>query len=57
MVLTKGGMISESRNIVIEMEVVPLSIHVIDLFIKGKLYSALSIQMIFMAEIIAQYQF
>ena len=53
-ILTKVGMISKPRNETIRMEVVPLSIHVIDLFIKYRLHSILSIWMVTLAEVTAQ---
>ena len=46
-------MISEPRNIVVGMEIVPLSIHVINLF-ECRLYSAFSIRMIPLVEVTAQ---
>ena len=48
------GMISKSKNIAVRIEVVPLNIHVVNLFIIGGLCSAISIQMIPMAEITVQ---
>ena len=51
MVLTGVGMISVPRNIGIGVEVVPLNIHVINLLIRGRICSTLSIQMVPMAKI------
>ena len=54
MVLTGVAMISEPKNIIVGMEVMPLSIHVIKLFIRGRLYSTLSIRIVPMAKVAPQ---